>query len=337
VHLLVELSGEHPDMATAEAVAAASALAGRDASIVARDEIALVLEAGDLAPEALAARLGLAHTVMTSAVSGPLDGAVELAASVDIRGAGTFRVRARRSEAAGTAVDGRAIEREAGAAILARRGARVDLFRPEAEVRVLLCARAHAGLLGGRVERTAMVARASGRRPFSLPVSIHPKFARAMVNLSRAGPGASLVDPFCGTGGIIIEAALMGCSAAGSDLDQRMVAGTRTNLEHLGLRAHLTRCDVGAFPEALHGPFDAVVTDPPYGKSTWTGGEGPGPVLARLFDAAARGLRPGGRMVVCVPEERMLPHGDNRYVLESVHHLRVHRSLTRHVATLMRA
>ena len=324
-------------MAAAEVVAAASALAGRDATVVARDGHALVLDAGDLAGSALAGRLGLAHTVMDSAVSGPLGRAAELAASVDLGGAHTFRVRARRSEAAGPAIDGRAVEREAGEAILARQGMRVDLFKPEAEVRVLLCARAHAGLLGGRIDRHAMVARAGGKRPFSLPVSIHPKFARAMVNLSRARPGARVVDPFCGTGGILIEAALMGCEATGSDLDQRMVAGTRTNLEHLGLRAHLTRCDVGGFPEALHGPFDAVVTDPPYGKSTWTGGEGPGSVLARFYDAAARGLRPGGRLVLCLPDKHMLPQGDLPFSVESVHPLWVHKSLTRHVATLVRA
>lgn len=337
MHLLVELSGEQLGMAAAEAVAAASALTGRDAAVVLRDELALVLDAGDLAPSALAARLGLAHSVMAGAMSGPLEGAVGLAASVDLGSARTFRVRARRSPAAGKAIDGRAVEREAGAAILARHRVGVDLFRPEAEVRVLLCAQAHVGLLGGRVDRSAMVERAGGRRPFSLPVSIHPKYARAMVNLSRAGPGARVVDPFCGTGGILIESALLGCDAAGSDLDQRMVAGTRTNLEHMGLRARLTRCDVGIFPEALEGPFDAVVTDPPYGKSTWTGGEGPGSVLARFYDAAARGLRPGGRLVVCLPDAQMLPRGDVRFSLESIHPIWVHRSLTRHVATLVRA
>ena len=324
-------------MAVAEAVAAASALTGRDAIVVARDGRALVLDAGGLAASALAARLGLAHAVMDGAVSGSLGRAVELAASVDLGGARTFRVRARHSEAAGAGVDGRAIERGAGEAILGRGTARVDLFRPEAEVRVLLCALAHAGLLGGRVDRPAMVARAGGKRPFSLPVSIHPKYARAMVNLSRARPGARVVDPFCGTGGILIEAALMGCEAVGSDLDQRMVAGTRTNLEHLGLRARLTRSDVGGFPEALHGPFDAVVTDPPYGKSTWTGGEGPGSVLARFYDAAARGLQPGGRLVLCLPDPRMLPRSALPFSVESVHPLRVHKSLTRHVATLVRA
>ncbi|MBS3125240.1 hypothetical protein J4211_03230 [Candidatus Woesearchaeota archaeon] len=52
------------------------------------------------------------------------------------------------------------------------------------------------------------------------PVSLHPKLARAMVNLTGVKTGI-LLDPFCGTGGILIEAGLMGFPVVGCDIDEK--------------------------------------------------------------------------------------------------------------------
>ena len=335
---LIELSGEQLDLARAEALAAASCLAGREARTVLSDGPALVIDAPGVTAAALAGRLGLAHAVMEGAASGALEDATALAASLDLGGAQTFRVRARRTGTPeGGARGAKGLEAEAGEAILrGRAGVRVDLHRPEAEVRLVLAAGAHAGVLGGTVERRAMDARASIRRPYSQPISIHPKYARAMVNLARVAPDGRVVDPFCGTGGILIESAMMGYVSAGSDLDARMVAGTRRNLDFLGLSAQLARCDVGEFPSALGPPIDGVVTDPPYGKSTWTDGEGSTDIVWRLYDACAKALDGGRRAVVCLHSADLLPKGGSDLALDTMYPLRVHRSLTRHIAVLRR-
>lgn len=338
VALLIELSGEQLDLARAEALAAASSLAGREASTVLIDGPALVIDAPGVTAAALAGRLGLAHAVMGGAASGALGDAVALAAALDLGHARTFRVRTRR---AGVPEDGApcslGLEAEAGEAILARHaGMKVDLHRPEAEVRLVLASGAHAGVLGGAVERRAMDARASSHRPFSQPISIHPKYARAMVNLARVAPGGRVVDPFCGTGGILIESSMMGHPSAGSDLDASMVTGTRRNLDFLGLSAQLARCDVGEFPSALGPPIGGVVTDPPYGKSTWTDGEGSADIVFRLYDACARALDGGRRAVVCLHSTDLLPEAGSGLALEAMYPLRVHRSLTRHIAVLRR-
>jgi tRNA G10 N-methylase Trm11 len=64
-----------------------------------------------------------------------------------------------------------------------------------------------------------------------------PKLAQIIVNLAvgKSVPSKSLVvlDPFCGTGVILQEASLMGFGVAGSDLEPRMVAYTKANLEWL--------------------------------------------------------------------------------------------------------
>lgn len=50
-----------------------------------------------------------------------------------------------------------------------------------------------------------------------------PRMARTLVNLSLCGTGATLLDPFCGTGGILIEAEMLGIHTLGSDFDPLMI------------------------------------------------------------------------------------------------------------------
>ena len=333
---MVELSGEQLELARTEAWSAASTLTEEGVEVLWQDGPALVIDAPEVPADVLAQRLSLAHRVSTHAISGPMDRAADLASAVDIGEARSFRVRARRAEGAPADLDVKALEARAGALIVERTGAYVDLNRPEVEVRLLLTQMAFAGLLGSAVDRSAMEARAVRHRPFSHPVSIHPKFARAMVNLARVPRDGTVADPFCGTGGILIEAALLGYKALGSDIDQRMVAGSRRNLEELGLEARLAQADVADFPEALGGPFDAVVTDPPYGRSTSTAGETLPVILQKLYRAAFEVLPPMSRLVICLPSADQLPGEGSGLSLESMHPLRVHRSLTRHITVLVR-
>ncbi len=334
--LLVELSGEQLELAREEAVSAASTLSSGPVRIVEVDGPVLVLDAPGVTGRALAGRLGLAHHVSDGAISGPPGTAADLATSVDLGAASSFRVRARRTEIARQYVSPKDLEAEAGSAIGARSGARVDLGTPEAEVRVILAGMAHAGLLGGSVDRGGMEARAVRHRPFSHPVSIHPKFARAMVNLSRAGPGDVVLDPFCGTGGVVIEAVLLGHRALGSDIDPRMVEGSRENLAALGLEAGVRLADVGDAGPADGSRVDAIVTDPPYGRSTSLHGDLSDDVLSRLYTMARALLEPGHRLVVCLPDPAMLPREGEGFHVLSVHPMKVHRSLTRHVCVLVR-
>ena len=58
-----------------------------------------------------------------------------------------------------------------------------------------------------------------------------PKLAQILINLCGPRPdSAVLLDPFCGTGVLLQEALLMGYTALGSDLNERMVEYTERNL-----------------------------------------------------------------------------------------------------------
>ena len=61
-----------------------------------------------------------------------------------------------------------------------------------------------------------------------------PKLAQILINL--CGPlrsGATILDPFCGTGVVLQEALLMGYHAYGTDLSDRMVEYSKKNLQWL--------------------------------------------------------------------------------------------------------
>src|SRR5205807_2186404 len=119
-----------------------------------------------------------------------------------------------------------------------------------------------------RVDRARLEATNVAHRPFSLPISLHPKFARALLNLSRVPMAGFVLDPFCGTGGLLLEAVSIGLRPIGLDRDRRMILGFRASLRGAGDGA-LGVADAGRLPlrgASVHG----IATDPPYGRAAWT-------------------------------------------------------------------
>lgn len=165
------------------------------------------------------------------------------------------------------------------------------------------------------------------KRPFFSPVSIRSEFARALVNLSRVPRGGSFADPFCGGGGILLEAAAAGMDAKGIDIDPGMLDGARENLAAFGLSADLVEGDVSLLSAMT--PLDGVATDPPYGRSTSLRDEGLAAIYNRLFSSATEALRLGGHLAVSLPSEWAVRLGEEHLELRSTHPMKVHRSLTR--------
>lgn len=100
-------------------------------------------------------------------------------------------------------------------------------------------------------------------RPGAHPSTMKPRLAACLVNLTGIQKGV-IYDPMCGTGGIVIEAAVMGFNVNGSDIDERMICLAKKNLEHYNLKAKLFRQDALKIKKA----YNYIVTDLPYGKST---------------------------------------------------------------------
>lgn len=147
--------------------------------------------------------------------------------------------------------------------------------------------------------------------------------ARAIAAFLDPKPGECWMDPFCGSGLLLGEVALVtpDVSLHGTDLDPRVLrlAALEGRLRHPGTSLSLARTsaladrqDVLAAVEAPAEGVDGIVTNPPFGALDLQG-EG----IAGLFALASAGvnavevlgleqslrlLRPGGRIGIVLPQ-----------------------------------
>jgi len=318
---LIELSGEHPTLPRAEALAAIESVGGKPEEVN-QDHYLLTLEAR-AKPELVAERLAFSHYVNQEIVAGPFDAVVAAAEATDLYGA-RFMVRA---PARGGNSMHQSIEKSIGK-ILAKTG-KVDLRRPAVTFRILEGREWHFCRVLGKIDRKQYEKRKTSKRPFVKPVSLHPTLARALVNLSRVGPMQTLLDPFCGTGGILLEGRLVGAEVIGSDVDEKMVEGSWKTMRHYMQDWSLFVADVGEMPQKA-GKVDAIATDPPYGRSSSTKKEPLESLYRRSFEVFDKVLRPGGRVAICLPERKYTELAEPMFKLREEHAVKVHGSLTRH-------
>ena len=107
--------------------------------------------------------------------------------------------------------------------------------------------------------------RRSHLRPKPSPISLHPKLARAMVNLTGAEENDVILDPFCGSGGILIEAGLIGMKTIGYDINKKMVWKSMVNLKHYNIK-NCTFAVKDFFK--INKKYKYIVSDLPYGLNT---------------------------------------------------------------------
>lgn len=314
--LIFELSGEHPTLPVGEL-----------------ECVGKVLEAGPQVavaecPDPYAtARLALTHAVLEFlGSSGPsLSELSALLRDLSLSTGRPFAARVKRVAGSEVKEPVPVIERLVGTLIEGP----VSLTRPEVEFRVILSGdRIYFGRVLSRIDRGGYDRRRPSNRPFFHPGVMLPRTARAMVNLTLVRPGETLYDPFCGTGGLLGEAALIGASPVGSDADPAMLAGCRMNFPSIPLFLG----DARIIP-LRDGSVDAMVTDLPYGTSSWIRS----PNLDDLYSGALgeihRILQPGRRAVVVTHRDIADIVGSFFSVLQ-VHRQRVHKSLTRRITVL---
>lgn len=320
MRIWVELSGEHPTLPRAEAFAAFAA-EGCVLHEASWSSLVLRLEVSGPARRA-AGRLGLAHVVCEELARGTFEEIRSFARSYELGGK-RFRTRAR---ALGIELDTKAVEGALGADF--GRSGRVDLRSPNADFRLLVGDEFVLGRVIHKVDRAGLEAQKVTNRSFRLPISLHPKLARALVNLARVPSGGLILDPFCGTGGILLEASQIGLRPVGADIRTSMVAGSRKSLRSLATDADLVTADAGRGPWR-RAAFLGIATDPPYGRAASTGGEPPLDLYERAFSEFDRVLPPHHLVAIVLPNEEAIALGEAHAELLERHTMRVHRSLTR--------
>ena len=246
----------------------------------------------------------------------------------------SFAVRVKRFH---TDIDTVDMERKMGSLILNNcNDIKVNLTKPDSLIRVV----AFQDQLYVAIERIKLNKKhfedsKPHKRPFFYPGSMSPKLARCMVNLSRVKSGDLLLDPFCGTGGILIEAGLIGCKLVGSDIYWKMKNGTSINLDYYGITDYRTfNLDVRELK--MYEKVAAVVTDPPYGISTSTGDiEGDG-IFIEFFKAIYDNMLDDAYLCMASPHYVDLKPMVDEVGFEIIEQygIKMHRSLTRIISVI---
>jgi tRNA G10 N-methylase Trm11 len=154
-------------------------------------------------------------------------------------------------------------------------------------------------------------------RPFmSAEISTSPKICRTLLTLAGARPGDTVLDPFCGTGTLLMEAAMLGMKCIGVDIEQSMVQGAGQNLKWLGsglgewLDFKLIKGDARNVSKLIEGQVDAVAFEPHLGP---TYSERPShedatasmdeltSMYREVLESLESCIRPGGRIAMTLP------------------------------------
>jgi tRNA (guanine10-N2)-dimethyltransferase len=321
MRIAFELSGESKSLPRAEVLALFCG------AVILELERVLVMDVEAYDP-ALGARLAMTHAIIEVADVCPqsLASIYRAAQSIELPHV-SVAVRAKR---VGSGLKSTDVEAVIGKA-LAERGYQIDLGHPQ----ILLRASLSEGqcVIGPQLiatGRSHFELRRPHLRPFFYPGVLLPRIARTSINLSGIREKELLFDPFCGTGGLLLEAGLVGAAVLGSDVDSRMVFGAKMNLDYYGVDHDVFIQDAQRM--ALRAEcLDAVTTDFPYGRSVSVRAVSSNQLTARALDEIFRVLKPDKRAVFISdsPIERAL--FDAGFTIEGRHAQYVHKSLTRKI------
>jgi len=336
--LFLSLSGEHEDLPVCEVKAILEA-EGYAYSVSEKLDQVLRLDAEPACVDALKLRAAFTRLCALELFTckSETSSIIKATQHADLKGTlklgGSFVVRVKHIKEYSSKINGMTLERTLGALVVDKYPtARVNLKAPETVfIGVLTEDRFIFGVKLAEIQAKPFVERRPRKKPFFHPSAMQAKLARCMINLAKPKAGETVLDPFCGTGTMLIEAKLIGCQAIGLDIQRRMVKGTIRNMEHFNVKPEGIIIADAKDPPLTE--VDCVVTDPPYGISSTTLKRTTRQIVEELLVAVDGMLSKGRR--VCMASPRTLKIGQIGttlgYKYVESHFVYVHRSLTREI------
>lgn len=333
-----ELSGEHPRIPSAEVIGALEA-ENIDFSIYHDfDQVLVVKISRKHIPQMnlISRRLAMTWHIMevlgiTDAV---LPDILAMAENVKYNNSRylSYCVRAKKIKRK-ISISSEEIERGIGR-VLYYKGFRADLKNPDIQYRIVLTdGKCIFGQMLKSIDRSDFETRNPQNKPYFYPGVLMPRLARALVNIARLKRDETMLDPYCGTGGLMVEAGLVGAHTIGCDVQKKILLGATMNLDFYSANYSVLLQD--AVNMALRDRcVDSVVTDPPYGRSARVQAQSLENLMRNSLCEIFRVLRPGGRAVVVseYPIEDWAE--DAGLAVIEVFTERVHKSLTRRITVL---
>ncbi|XP_030921064.1 THUMP domain-containing protein 2 [Geospiza fortis] len=232
----------------------------------------------------------------------------------------SFRVSCRCSGAIARILTSQEVGRALGTALVKQCGWRADLRDPDLEIFVHL--NDIHSVVGIPLFRLPLANREYIRR-----AGLRSTVAWAMASLAEITAGALVLDPMCGLGTILLEAAKEWPAAArsvsvqrfpqmnvscrlvqleacywGADISESQLEGADGNIRAAGLvdKIELLKASVTALPLPSES-FDSVISDIPFGKKFKTTSDAQ--LLPDLLQEMERVLRVGGTLVLLLSQE----------------------------------
>jgi len=174
-----------------------------------------------------------------------------------------FRVTSQRfGEHGFTSID---MQRIAGEVFLEKYKKKVDLENYDLNIRFDLVGRF--GYVGLQLTDESLYKRYE--KAFNHTAAIKSTIAYGMIVLSSVKPGEAMLDPMCGSGTIVLEAASLfkdKVRIMAGDIDEKCVKGTMENARLNGLEKYIEVKKMDATKLEEHvSSVDKIITNPPYG------------------------------------------------------------------------
>ncbi|NXI07764.1 THUM2 protein, partial [Irena cyanogastra] len=207
----------------------------------------------------------------------------------------SFRVSCRCSGAIARVLTSQEVGRAVGTALARQCGWRTNLRDPDLEIFVHL--NDIHSVVGIPLFRLPLA-----NREYIRTAGLRSTVAWAMASLAEIRAGALVLDPMCGLGTILLEAAKEWPEACywGADISDSQLEGADGNVRTAGLmdRIELLKASVEALPLPSES-FDSVISDIPFGKKFKTDAQ----LLPDILQEMERVLRVGGTLVLLLSQE----------------------------------
>ncbi|NXE98962.1 THUM2 protein, partial [Menura novaehollandiae] len=209
----------------------------------------------------------------------------------------SFRVSCRCSGAIAKILTSQEIGRAIGIALMKQCGWRADLRNPDLEIFVHL--NDFHSVVGIPLFRLPLA-----NREYIKTAGLRSTVAWAMASLAEISAGALVLDPMCGLGTILLEAAKEWPDACywGADISDSQLESADGNIRTAGLmdKIELLKASVKALPLPSES-FDTVISDIPFGKKFKITTDAQ--LLPDILREMERVLRVGGTIVLLLSQD----------------------------------
>ncbi|NXI99510.1 THUM2 protein, partial [Psophia crepitans] len=209
----------------------------------------------------------------------------------------TFRVSCRCSGAIAKILSSQEIGRAVGIALMKQFGWRANLRDPDLEIFVHL--NDIHSVVGIPLFRLPLA-----NREYIKIAGLRSTVAWAMASLAEISTGVFVLDPMCGLGTILLEAAKEWPEACywGADISDSQLEGADVNIRSAGLtdKIELLKASVKALPWPSES-FDVVISDIPFGKKFTITKDIQ--ILPDILQEMERVLRVGGTIVLLLSRD----------------------------------